>query len=197
MGILKVGDTKRAVCNECKSFETVTFKLRDVPFSDSSGIVKNVLVGVCNKCDSVAVLPYQSTPVVKKQLEVQRKALESRVPAHIIDILNLASFELSGNTDFVPNLVKFYIHSLSDNAMPTTEFPKYISSDLFKGKSQKRLSIKGRKVIDEINILKEKTHINSTSDLIKSIALKINDDILVNKNTKTIIALKNIVAATA
>ncbi len=87
MKIIKVGDTKKAACNSCKSFEKITFKLRDTPFSDGSGIVKNVLVGVCNRCDSVAVLPHQSTPAVKRQLEVQRKALESRVPAHMIDML--------------------------------------------------------------------------------------------------------------
>ena len=83
MKILKVGDTKNAACNNCESFQGVTFKLRDVPFNDGSGVVKNVLVGVCDNCDSVAVLPHQSTPAVKKQLEVQRKSLESRVPAHM------------------------------------------------------------------------------------------------------------------
>ena len=66
MKVLKVGDTKKAACNSCESFENITFKLRDTPFSDGSGIVKNVLVGVCDRCDLVAVLPHQSTPAVKK-----------------------------------------------------------------------------------------------------------------------------------
>jgi len=195
MNILKVGDTKKAACNKCESFETIRFELRDVPFSDASGVVKNVLVGVCSKCDSVAVLPHQSMPVVKKQLEVQRKALESRVPAHIIDILNLASYELSGNTDFVPNLMKYYIHALAESSISMKGFSKYLSSDLFKGKAQKRLSIKGRMVMDDVNVLKEITHIEKTSDLLKGIVLKINDDVLVKKNYKTIHELKNIVSA--
>ncbi len=87
MKILKVGDTKRAACNNCKSFEDVTFKIRDVPFSDGSGIVKDILVGVCNRCDSVAVLPHQSTPAVKKQLEIQKEALESHAPARVIPLI--------------------------------------------------------------------------------------------------------------
>ena len=82
MKILKVGDTTKVACNSCQSFQNTTFKLRDTPFSDGSGVVKNVLVGVCNKCDSVVVLPHQSTPAVKNKIEVQRKTLESRVPAH-------------------------------------------------------------------------------------------------------------------
>ena len=40
MKIFKVGDTQQAVCETCKSIENATFALRDVPFSDGSGIVK-------------------------------------------------------------------------------------------------------------------------------------------------------------
>jgi len=154
MKILKVGDTKKAACDSCKSFQDVTFKLRDIPFSDGTGIVKNVLVGVCNNCDSVAVLPHQSTPAVKKQLEVQRKSLESRVPAHMIDILNLASDKIGGGTEFVPNIMKFYIHSLSINAISPSNISRYLETDLAKGEAQKRISIKGRHLEQELLILK-------------------------------------------
>jgi len=196
MKILKVGDTQKAACNHCKRVENVTFKLRHVPFSDGKGIVKNVLVGVCNDCNSVAVLPHQSTPVVKKQLDARRKSLESRVPAHMVDILNLASVELSGGTDFVPGLMKFYIHALSNNDISPRCISKYLTTDLATGRSQKRISIKGRLVTKELEHLKEITRIESTTDLIKGVVLKINDDVLVNKKLKTIRTLKAIVAVT-
>ena len=196
MKILRVGDTQEAACSDCKSFVTVTFKLRTVPFSDGIGAVKNVLVGVCDRCDCVAVLPHQSTPVVKKQMDAQRKALESRVPAHMIDILNLASVELSGSTEFVPGLIKFYIHSLSNNDISSRDIPAYLESELAKGKSQKRISIKGRLVTEEVDRLKKITNIRSTTDLLKAVVLKINDDVLVKKKTGTIKQLKNIVSAT-
>lgn len=195
MKILKVGDTQKAACNHCKRFENVTYKLRSVPFSDGKGVVKNVLVGVCDRCNSVAVLPHQSTPAVRKQLEVRRKSLESRVPAHMIDILNLASEELSGGTDFVPGLIKFYIHALSSNEISPRDISKYLASDLATGKSQKRISIKGRLVAEELSHLKELTKIASTTDVIKGVVLKINDDVLVKKKPKTIRALKTVVAA--
>ena len=192
MKILKVGDTINAACNSCQSFENVTFKLRNTPFSDGSGIVKNVLVGVCDRCDSIAVLPHQSVPAVKRQLEVQRKTLESRVPAHMVDILNLVSDELGGGTEFIPSIIKFYIHSLSNRYISPQGIAKYLHSDLATGKAQKRISLKGRHVTEELSRLKEITNINTTTDLIKSIVLKINDDVLVNKNEKTIAQLKNI-----
>lgn len=196
MEILKVNDSKKAACDKCQSFEDVTFKLRDAPLSDGSGIVKNVLVGVCNKCDSIAVLPHQSAPAVQKQLEVQRKAIESRVPAHMVDILNLVCYELGGGSDFVPNLIKYYIHTLVNTNISQAKIANYLGSRLAKGKSQKRISIKGRHVTKELNILKQMTNINTTTDIIKVIVLKINEDVLIHKKQNTIKQLKSIVAAT-
>lgn len=197
MRILKVGDTQRAACNHCKSFESITFMLRNVPFSDGTGVVKNVLAGVCDKCASVAVMPHQSTPAVKKQLDTQRKSVESRVPAHMIDILNLASYELSGGIDFMPSMFKYYIHALVTEEMSPKNISASLKSDLFQGKAQKRLSIKGRSVADEVTKLKEITNISKTSDLLKSVILMINDDLLISKNAKSIERLKSIYASTA
>ncbi len=197
MKILKVGDTKKAACNTCESFQNVTFQLRNTPFSDGSGIVKNVLVGVCNACDSVVVLPHQSTPAVKKQLEKQRKSLESRVPAHMIDILNLASDKLGGSTEFVPNIMKYYIHALSNNEISSNNISRYLKSDLAKGIAQKRISLKGRHLEEELILLKELIKVESTTDLLKIVVLKINDDVLINERPKPMRQLKNIMAATA
>ncbi|HAS6194648.1 TPA: hypothetical protein I7169_20475 [Vibrio vulnificus] len=197
MMILKVGDTQKAACHNCQAFETVTFKLEDVPFSDGSGIVKNVLVGVCDKCGSVAVLPHQSTPVVQKQLAKQRDSVESRVPAHFIDILNLASVEISGSIDFAPSILKFYIHALLNGDIPLDDVSDYKNSELFQGKAQKRLSLKGRLVAKEVERLKELINIPQTTDLLKSVVLKINEDLLVKRNQDYIHSLKNFAAATA
>jgi hypothetical protein len=197
MKILKVGDTKKVACNTCESFQDVTFQLRDTPFNDGSGIVKNVLVGVCDRCDSVTVLPHQSTPAVKKQLEKQRKSVESRVPAHMIDILNLASDKLGGGTEFVPSMIKYYIHALSNNEISSNNISRYLNSDLAKGVAQKRISLKGRHLEKELVLLKELIDIESTADLLKIVVLKINDDVIVNESPKPMDQLKNIMAATA
>jgi hypothetical protein len=197
MKIFKVGDSQKAICENCLLLENATFKLRDVPFSDGSGVVKNVLVGVCDKCDQVSILPHQSTPVVKKQLEVQRKPVESRLPAHMVDILNLATLELGGSTDFVPHLVKYYIHTLATNEKSAKTIARYLKSDLATGKSEKRLSLKGRQIYSDIEMLKAISHINNTTDLIKSVILKINEDILVKKESKSTRQLKNIMASVA
>lgn len=197
MKIFKVGESQKAACAKCQSFENATFQLRDVPFSDGRGIVKNVLVGVCDKCDSVSVLPHQSTPVVKRQYEAKRKPVEGRLPAHLIDILNLATLEIGASTDFVPSMMKYYIHTLSEDEKSAKKIAQYLKSELATGRSKKRLSLKGRQIFDDIEHLKVLTHIENTTDLLKGIILKINEDVLVKRRPKPIEHLKNIMAAVA
>lgn len=197
MDIVKVGDVAQVICSHCKALTRATYKLRDVPFSDGSGTAKRVLVGVCDQCDQVSVLPNQSIPAVKRQFEAQRKPIESRLPAHLVDILNLASSELGGSSDSVPSLVKYYIHVLASDEKASLRLKKLIESDLAKGKSEKRLSLKGRKLAEEIDRLKSAAKIENTSDLIKGVVLKIHEDILVRKNKKQTEALRTLFAVMA
>lgn len=195
MRIFRVGDSQKVICEHCGSLERATFKLRDVPFNDGSGIVKSVLVGVCDRCDAVCVIPHQSTPAVRKQLEYQRRAVESRLPAHLLDILNLAVDELGADTDFVPTLVKYYIHKLASSP-EAGKLQGLLQSELAKGKADKRLSLKGRRVAVELEAIRLASRIDSNTKVIKGVILKINDDILVNKRPEPLADLKNVVAST-
>jgi len=65
----KVGDVHSCMCENCGGITDATFRKRDVPFSDGSGIVEDILVGVCNKCDEVVLFPPQENPKVKATLE--------------------------------------------------------------------------------------------------------------------------------
>jgi DNA-binding helix-hairpin-helix protein with protein kinase domain len=195
MNVLKVGDRERAACANCEAFVSVVYCLRDVPFSDGSGLVSQVLVGVCDQCDQVCVLPQQSTPTVKRALEKQRKPLESRVPAHMIDILNLASAEVGCGTEFVPYLIKYYVHALASQQISPDQLSRYLATDLAKGKAEKRISLKGQHIVAEVGELKALTRIDSTSDLIRGVILKINDDLVQHKRSKPLNELRGIAAA--
>jgi hypothetical protein len=197
MKIFKAGDSQKAICEHCGSIQTATFKLRDVPLSGGSGIVKKVLVGVCDGCGQVCLLPHQSTPAVKKQLDAQRKAVESRLPAHMLDILSLAAFELGGTSDFVPSLMKYYIHKLAGDPKRARKLPALLKSELAQGKAEKRLSLKGRQITEDIKRLKTAAHIENTTDLIKSVILLINHDVLLEKQPAFIQELKGIFASVA
>lgn len=195
MKIYKVGDSQKAVCEFCKAVKPMTLKLSDVPFSDGNGIVKNVLAGVCDDCGSTGFIPQQSVPMVKKQLDVRRKPLESRVPAHMVDILNLASNSVGAGTDFSATLIKYFIHQLSQDEKSALRLSEYLKSNLATGTSQKRLSLKGRVVFDELNTIKNKAQIYSTTDAIKAVVLKINEDMLINPKPDLIKELRGVAAA--
>jgi hypothetical protein len=72
MKVFKLGEAQLAACDTCKCFNNSTFKIRNVPLSDGSGIVNRILVGVCDICGSVTLLPHNQVSLVKKQLESQK-----------------------------------------------------------------------------------------------------------------------------
>ena len=81
------------------------------------------------------------------------------------------------------------------NEISPVRLARYLASDLASGKSQKRISLKGRRVSEDIAKVKELTNLSSTSDIVKSVILKINDDILQKKNKRPIKILRGIAAA--
>jgi hypothetical protein len=95
------------------------------------------------------------------------------------------------------NWSKYYIHSLATNEKTAKNIARYLKSDLAIGKAEKRLSLKGRQIYDELDLLKSLAHIENTTDLLKSIILKINDDVLIKRKPKSIENLRNIMAAVA
>lgn len=195
MKIFKVGETLKAVCESCRSIVNATFALRDVPVNDGHGIVKNVLVGVCGECDCIVLVPQQSVPAITKQLDAKRRAVETRVPAHMVDILNLASSALGANADFSSTLIKHYIHRLSHEENAVDNLVAYLESDLATGHAQKRISIKGRLVLDDLNTLKRRTHLENTTDVLKAVVLKINDDVLITRKPSVLNELRTVAAA--
>lgn len=197
MRILKVGDKSKAMCEDCCSLVNTTFQLRNIPFSDGRGLVKNVLAGVCDQCESVVSVPHQSTPAIKRVFEAKRKPVEVRLPSHLIDILNLATNEIGAETDFVPSLLKYYVHALAKDEVSSFKINSYLKEDLALGKSNKRLSLKGRNISEELEELKSKFHIKSTTDVLKGVILKINEDLLIKKSAKPIKHLQGIMAAVA
>ncbi|MBF7980231.1 MULTISPECIES: hypothetical protein [Rahnella] len=197
MIICKVGDEEKAECGMCEAFRMVSYQLRDVPFDDGSGIVKNIIAGVCKTCGNVAVIPFQSVPAIKKQLQVQRKAVESRVPAHMIDLLNLASAELGATPDFVPLLLKYYIHQLASDPEAAVRLVTLLTSELATGLANKRLSLKGREIGNDIEKLKGLSQIDNTTELLKGVVLMIHNDLLVEPDAQRIALLKSFVATVA
>jgi hypothetical protein len=197
MKIYKVGDSVKAICDGCKAMVNATFRVRDVPFDDGSGIVKNIMAGVCEKCGEVIVIPPQSTPAIKEQIDKQKKPVEGRIPAHMVDILNLAAVEVGASKGDVQVLVKYFIRHLAENGKEAAKIASLLESDLAKGPADKRLSLKGANILADIELLKSLSNIPTTTELLKGVILKINDDVIQNKSPSIKYELAKVVHAVA
>jgi hypothetical protein len=194
MKIVKEGDKGRAVCETC-GLVTTTYHLRDVPFNDKSGVVKNILAGVCDKCEKVVSIPRQSTPMIKAKFMETRKSSEFRVPAHFIDILRLASIKIDENVgeELSKALILYYVHNLDTGRFSSSELKGLLLSELASAPSTKRLSIKiTNRTEEQLVSVVNRTGLKSNTDVIKGIILKIYEDILMPKTPKHFNELRSI-----
>jgi len=192
MKIVRENDRGKALCDKC-GLVTTTFKLRDVPFDDDSGIAKKILAGVCDKCHAVVSIPHQSTPQIKVEYDKAKRPIEARVPAHFIDTLNLARVKIDKDVspEFYRSMILYYVHGMYSGHIKSSDLKKLLNSEFAQSISSKRLSIKvNRSKEREFISVVEKAKLENTSDLLKGIIIKIYNDILQKDNSKHLAALK-------
>jgi len=70
---IKEGHLSQAICHTCKKMSVVKFVKRDIPLSDNSQIIRGILAGVCQDCDSAIVIPMQSSLSIQEQIDAHKK----------------------------------------------------------------------------------------------------------------------------
>lgn len=195
MKIFKEGDTNRAICPQCGIVEG-KYLLRDIKVQRADEIltVKNLLVLVCNFCDATIASPAQSTPLIRSVL-TQKHSLETRIPAHFKDILNLAIQKINPELDeaFYKTLLLFYIKILDKDLKAQNNAFLLLSGDMAIAPLSSRISLKINKAQHEIidGIIARGIFPNKTQ-LVKAVILSVYNDILLNKNKENIEKLKQI-----
>ena len=202
MKLYRAGEKSNAICYHCKGIVEATFHYRDVPFSDGNGVVKDILALVCDTCDEVVATPAQSTPAIKAARETAVKPLEVSLPASFIEALDLAAFRIDpeATTEFRKRLLAYYIHRAAESDQPAEKFQERVkkSRQRFDGLAPKRrLSFKVTpRLSEEIDKIVEKSNLTK-SDLIKSLVMQIDEDILQPKSPQNIKELRRLAAVTA
>jgi hypothetical protein len=180
MKLLFQGDKGKTICEHCGPV-TTTYLYRDVPLSDSGKVVKDILVGECDKCHSVASIPAQSTPAIKAEREKAIKSIEAVLPAPYIEVLDMAAFKVSSSatTEMRKYLVLAYLHKqLESKAKPSdwTVFELGFAKGI--KLPTRRFSIKvSSKMEDEFLSVKDMFNMSKT-DTLKTIINEIKEDIL-------------------
>lgn len=111
MKLFHQGDTERALCDVDGSV-TLTYAYRDVPFADGKGMARNVLVGVCDVCGEVLLVPPQSVPAIAMSRQRSTGPLEASLPASCVDALDAAVsvVDAEGNKELRKRLLMYYLH---------------------------------------------------------------------------------------
>jgi len=179
MKIFKEGDTQTAICNHCGQIKG-HYALRNLISIETDIMIKNILALVCNNCGATVATPAQSTPAIKYGLSIKH-AIEVRIPAHFVDILNLAVQKIDPglNENFYKTIMLYYIQLFHSQKKNGHELKSFLNLDIAKAKASKRLSLKinGKQHAVFQEIL-EKYGFSQQSDFIKMIIIAIYYDIL-------------------
>lgn len=180
MKIFKEGDPQTAICNHCGQITTGHYALRNLISSETEIVIKNILALVCDNCGTTIATPAQSTPAIKYGLSIKH-AIEIRIPAHFIDILNMAvqKIDPSLNETFYKTIILYYIQLFHSQKKNGHELKSFLNLDIAKAKASKRLSLKinGKQHAIFQEVL-EQYGFSQQSDFIKMIIIAIYYDIL-------------------
>lgn len=201
MKLYMPGDKKSALCHR-DGRVMATFAYKDVPFRDGRGVADDILVGVCDVCGDAIIIPAQSTPAIAEARKRIDRPLEVKIPATFLDALDAATVRVAAHPspDFRKQLLVFYVNRYASGEENLSELLKLSKdySELVRVGTEipnKRLSMKFNEALD-VRIEEIRTKIKlSKTDLVKSIVLKIYDDIVEPQTPKHQKALSQIAEA--
>jgi hypothetical protein len=154
------------MCPFCKQLRRTTFAERDVPLSSGKGLVRDVLVAVCDTCDHVVAIPQQSVPRIQETARYSRHSLEARIPRHLLDAIALACHELGFGPDYAPVLFRFYLMRIARKENLRAQLATLSTSEEARGRAGARFSAK----LNSSNLNK--------ASVVKGIILQMKHDIL-------------------
>lgn len=201
MKFFKEGDHGKALCDRCGSIARTTFARRDVPFSDGRGMVRNLLVGVCDGCGETVSIPAQSTPAIARARKEPTQSIEANLPAVYVDMLDCAvhAIDSSATSEFRRVLLTYFVHRDASDPRSVRRLRKAHDEALARypeprGVPRRRLSLKvPPRVSLALRQLEEDTELNTT-ELIKSVVCEIQDAVLERPQPAVIQALRTLSA---
>ena len=204
MNILFEGDSGKALCEQCQAVVPTHYVRRDVPFSDGQGLAKDILVGVCTRCDSVVALPPQSTPAIHEARK-QLKSIEARLPAVYLDVLDAAMHAVSSEAG--ANLRKLFLAHYFQQLVQAQETGQLLAAHqtfshaldeqraqrgLAHSNATRRLSMKvNSHMAEDMLVLQQHTDMNQT-ELLKAVIALVQADVLEQRDEEVIRTLQQL-----
>ncbi|MFF7064272.1 hypothetical protein [Pseudomonas sp. NPDC008258] len=205
MKILFEGDSGKALCEHCQAVVPTRYTRRDVPFSDGRGVAKDILVGVCTRCEVVVALPPQSTPAIHEARMQQLKSIEARLPAVYVDVLDAAMHAVTSEAG--ANLRKLFLAYYFQQLAQVERCGQLQAAHLgfiqaleeqraqrglARSNATRRLSMKvNPHTAKDMLALQQQTEMNQT-ELLKAVIALIQADVLEARDDEVILALQRL-----
>ena len=183
MKLWKEGDTSFAVCSQCKKRVATYFERREVDLKKPRVLVPDVLVAVCDECDSIAAVPYQSSHRLNEVRARELATLEARIPKHLEDVLGViaASYGRS-DREFRAPLLRYYLAQVSRSDSFARRVCAASTSDLASGKAFGRVSLRvDHHLLDSAWRAARSAGLSNRSRLVTGVIIAAKEDILENR----------------
>lgn len=195
MKLFNEGEKSKAICSHCNGWVTTTFKYRDVHFSDGSGLVKDILVSVCDTCDQVVATPPQSTPYIKQSRAKALRPVEISIPATLADAVNLAAHSIDADfsQEFKKKAIWLFVKKYAAHMEDASATKIIYASQISKfGKAKSRFSFKVSDAM--LTDLKKASEIlgENQTETIKIAAFDFYNKVVETKDKRTISKLKEL-----
>ena len=198
MKILKEGDRSESMCQTCKARVPIKYLYRTVHLDESDVDVKNVLVGVCEKCGETVSIPAQSFPRLKEAREKKSKTIEARVPLELDDVIRMiADYYNVSDQAFRSSLLRFYLYQLVKNESLARRIKRLSEKDLARGKAPARVSLRlSYDLWNDAWTVLNNSGINDWSTVIRGIIIAAQEDVFSNRASRRREELECIAAST-
>jgi len=117
MKVIHTGDKTRAKCRKCGEVVSTTYAYRDVSFNRGRNVAPDVLVGVCDQCNTVIATTPQSIAALARAKGEIETPLKLTITAREMEILEIAADRIAprANNRLRETLIAHFLRrSMSD-----------------------------------------------------------------------------------
>jgi hypothetical protein len=181
MYLVKEGDASEAICRHCKAIVSTTYRTRTYRLVTTGVDVPGALVGVCDLCDNVAVIPAQTSPRIGQALDRRKEeSLEARIPTHLEDVIHLMAREFEAPVQtFRPSVLRFYLREIASDAEFAERVQRLARSELAQAPARARVSLRAPEgLFSEAREQARNAGIATDAEMLRGLLLAAKEDVL-------------------
>jgi hypothetical protein len=119
------------------------FQRRTVELKDPDINIPDVLAAVCRECDTIAMIPAQSTPRLGMAVKQATVTLNARIPGHLEDVLLLLAQTLASTSPpSAPAVLRFLLSEFVSNPLVAKRVKERAGDELVNGPADHELSVR-------------------------------------------------------